>query len=87
MIKSLYHTTAGKALAAVTTGLLLTFIAACSDDEKDALYIDTNPSVLNRGIPKLHRERLCRHQSHLVSSTLSNQRNCKRLLSALLRVT
>jgi len=39
MIKSLYHTAAGKALAAVTTGLLLTFIAACSDDEKDALYI------------------------------------------------
>lgn len=42
MIKSLYHTAASKALAAVTTGLLLTFIAACSDDEKDALYIDTN---------------------------------------------
>ena len=39
MIKSLYHTAASKALAAVTTGLLLTFIAACSDDEKDALSI------------------------------------------------
>jgi len=54
MIKSLYHTTAGKALAAVTTGLLLTFIAACSDDEKDALYIDTNTYYDEAYRPSVH---------------------------------
>lgn len=54
MIKSLYHTAAGKALAAVTTGLLLTFIAACSDDEKDALSIDTNTYYDEAYRPSVH---------------------------------
>ena len=54
MIKSLYHTAASKALAAVTTGLLLTFIAACSDDEKDALYIDTNTYYDEAYRPSVH---------------------------------
>ena len=54
MIKSLYHTAASKALAAVTTGLLLTFIAACSDDEKDALSIDTNTYYDEAYRPSVH---------------------------------
>lgn len=54
MIKSLYHSVAGKVLAAVTTGFLLTFITACSDDETEAPYIDTNTYYDEAYRPAIH---------------------------------
>lgn len=55
MMKTLYHTVASRMLAAVTaTGLLLTLITACSDDELGAPYIDNNTYYDEAYRPAVH---------------------------------